>query len=90
MNMNNNNKNNFVADLQQHLINVGDTDNPQTQRNMVANIPNSPTPTNPNNNKAASKWMYQPFKMILVSVQAALALPDTFVVRVFVVFGCDS
>ena len=89
-NVKNNNKNNFVANLQQQLINLRNNGNPHMQQNMVANVPNSPTSTNHNNNKAAPKWMYQPLEMILVSVQAALALYDTFVVRVSIVFGCDN
>ena len=35
--MDNNNKNNFVADLQQQLINLRNNGNPYMQRRMLAN-----------------------------------------------------
>ena len=57
---------------------------------MVANVANSSTSTNHNNNKAASKWIYQQLEMILIFRQAALALHDTLVVRASIAFGCDN
>ena len=59
-------------------------------KKMIANVANSPTSTNHNNNKAASKWMCQQLEMMLISRQAALALHDTLVVRVPIAFGCDN
>ena len=53
--MNIDNKNNFFADSQQQSINLRNDGNPFMQRNMVTNVPNSPTSTYHNNNKAASK-----------------------------------
>ena len=67
INKNNNNENNFAAELQQQLIGVSNDGNPHMQRNMIANAPNSPTSTNHNDNKLASKWIYQLFEMILDS-----------------------
>ena len=57
---------------------------------MVANVPNSPTSTDHNNNEAAAKRMHQPLEMSLVSGQAALALHDTFVVGASMAFWCDD
>ena len=37
---------------------------------MVANVANSPTSTNQNDDKAAPKWIYQQLEMILISWQA--------------------
>ena len=56
----------------------------------LPNVSNLPTTTHHNDDKAASKWMYQPLGLMLVSGQVALALHDTLVLRVSIVFGCDS
>ena len=63
--------------------------NPYVQRNVVVNVPNSSTPTNHNDAKAAFKWMHHPLEMMLVFGKAALALHDTFIVRTSMVFEGD-
>ena len=60
------------------------------QWNTVANVTSSPTSTDHDDNKAAPKWMHQQMKMMFIFGQAAVALHDTLVVRVSVVFECDE
>ena len=65
--MNENEKNSFVAGLQQQLLNLLEDGNLYMQQDRMTDISNSPTLTKHDDYEAAFKWMCQPLRMILVS-----------------------